>query len=474
MCTLYEKLWNGHVVREEPDGTVLLYIDRHLLHEVSSAQPFDGIKTAHRNLWRRSANIATVDHNVPTANRRSGISDPNSLVQVETLSKNCQENNILFFGMEDERQGIVHVIGPELGLTLPGMTLVCGDSHTSTHGAFGALAFGIGVAEVEAVLTTQCLLTRKSKTMLVEIDGELGPCVTAKDLTLAVVRRLGIGGGRGYAIEFAGSTVRSLSMEGRMTLCNMTIEGGARSGIIGVDQTTIDYIRGRRYAPTGKLWDRAVAAWSQLQSDDGATFDQILHIDAASVAPTVTWGTVPDMSVHIDDKLPDPSVEPNPNRRDLYERAYKYMGLRPGMRVQDIVLDRVFIGSCTNGRIEDLRIAAKYVEGKRIAKTIKHAMVVPGSTIVKRQAEAEGLDRIFLDAGFDWRDSGCSMCLAMNADRLEPGERCASTSNRNFEGRQGLRGRTHLVSPAMAAAAAIAGHFVDIRECPVNMREDAA
>jgi 3-isopropylmalate/(R)-2-methylmalate dehydratase large subunit len=462
--TLYDKLWDCHVVHVEEDGTTLLYVDRHLLHEVSSAQPFSGLKHAHRTPWRNSANIATADHNVPTINRRGGISDPLSLIQVETLSRNCEENHILLFDMNDDRQGIVHVVGPELGLTLPGMTLVCGDSHTSTHGAFGAIAFGIGVSEVEAVLATQCLLTKRSKTLLVEINGQLAPGITPKDLTLSVVRRLGIGGGKGYAIEFAGDTVRSLSMEGRMTLCNMTIEAGARSGLIAVDQTTIDYLRGRRYAPQGELWDKAVQAWSEFESDEGAKFDATISIDATRVAPTVTWGTVPDMSVSIDDVLPNPADEQDPQRRDLFERSYAYMDLVPGTPVKSIQLDKIFLGSCTNGRIEDLRAAAKVVAGRRVASTIKLAMVVPGSTMVKHQAESEGLDRIFRDAGFEWREAGCSMCLGMNADRLLPGERCASTSNRNFEGRQGQGGRTHLVSPAMAAAAAIAGHFVDVRE----------
>ena len=462
--TLYDKLWESHVVQVGEEGTTLLYVDRHLLHEVSSAQPFNGLKRTGRTPWRNSANIAMADHNVPTLNRKSGISDPISLVQVETLSRNCEETHILLFDMNDERQGIVHVVGPELGLTLPGITLVCGDSHTSTHGAFAALAFGIGVSEVEVVLATQCLLTKKLKTMLVKIDGDLGPGVTAKDLTLAVVRRLGIGGGKGYALEFAGEAVRKLSMEGRMTLCNMTIEAGARSGLIGVDDVTIEYLRGRRYAPKGEQWDTAVKSWREFRTDEGAAFDVTITIDAAKITPAVTWGTVPDMSVGIGDTLPDPSNEADLHRRDLFERAYAYMGLKPGTPVQEIAIDKVFLGSCTNGRIEDLRAAAKVVKGKHVAATIKLAMVVPGSTMVKKQAEKEGLDLIFREAGFEWRDSGCSMCLAMNADRLEPGERCASTSNRNFEGRQGLGGRTHLVSPAMATAAAIAGHFVDVRE----------
>lgn len=462
--TLYEKLWESHVVQEEADGTTLLYIDRHLLHEVSSAQPFHGLKAAGRPLWRNDANIAMADHNVPTLHREQGISDPISLVQVETLSRNCDEAHVLLFDMNDERQGIVHVVGPELGLTLPGMTLVCGDSHTSTHGALGALAFGIGVSEVEAVLATQCLLTKRSKTMLVNIVGKQPAGTTAKDLTLAVVRELGIGGGKGYAIEYAGEAVRALSMEGRMTLCNMTIEAGARSGMVGVDDKTIEYLRGKPYAPSGAMWERAVESWLTFRTDDGATFDATVTVDATKLSPTVTWGTVPDMSVGIDERLPDPAAQEDLQRRALYERAYEYMGLKPGTPVKEIALDKIFLGSCTNGRIEDLRLAAKIVRGKRVAASVKLAMVVPGSTTVKRQAEREGLDRIFREAGFEWRDSGCSMCLAMNADQLLPGERCASTSNRNFEGRQGAGGRTHLVSPAMAAAAALAGHFVDVRE----------
>jgi 3-isopropylmalate/(R)-2-methylmalate dehydratase large subunit len=462
--TLYEKLWDCHVVHAEDDGTTLLYIDRQFLHEVSSAQPFRGLKRAGREPWRKEANVAMADHNVPTHHRSEGISDPISLVQVEMLTRNCEENDILLFDMSDVRQGIVHVVGPELGMSQPGMTVVCGDSHTTTHGAFGALAFGIGVSEVEIVLATQCLLTKRSKTMLVHIAGSLRPGVSAKDLTLFVVRRLGIGGGKGFAIEFAGEAVRGLSMEGRMTLCNMTIEAGARSGIVGVDTTTIDYLRGRPYAPKGEDWDRAVCLWSEFKSDEGASFDSIVQLNASEVEPTVTWGTVPDMSVDIGDCLPYPADEPDKQRRALYERAYNYMGLEPGTPVNQIKLDKVFLGSCTNGRIEDLRAAAKVVKGRRIAANIKLAMVVPGSTGVKKQAEAEGLDRVFRDAGFEWRDSGCSMCLAMNDDRLEPGERCASTSNRNFEGRQGHGGRTHLVSPTMAAAAAVAGHFVDVRD----------
>ncbi len=462
--TLYDKLWDSHIVYAEDDGPTLLYIDRHLLHEVSSAQPFQGIRQAGRTPWRADANIAMADHNVPTVNRKNGVTDPISLVQIEMLTRNCEENDILLFDMNDRRQGIVHVVGPELGLTLPGMTLVCGDSHTSTHGALGALAFGIGVSEVEAVLTTQCLLTTRLKTMLVQIDGSLQPGVTPKDLTLSVVRKLSIGGGKGYAIEFGGEAVRELSMEGRMTLTNMTIEAGARSGLIGVDATTIDYIDGRLYAPKGSQWDMAVKAWKEFRTDEGAVFDATVALDAGTVQPMITWGTVPDMSVNIGDRLPDPGDEPDKQRRSLFERAYEYMGLKPNTPVTEIKLDKVFLGSCTNGRIEDLRAAAKIVKGRHIAANIKLAMVVPGSTMVKKQAEEEGLDHVFREAGFEWRDSGCSMCLAMNNDRLEPGERCASTSNRNFEGRQGQGGRTHLVSPAMAAAAAVEGHFVDVRE----------
>jgi 3-isopropylmalate/(R)-2-methylmalate dehydratase large subunit len=464
--TLYDKLWHDHVIRSERDGTALLYIDRHLLHEVTSPQAFEGLKLAHRKPWRISANLAVADHNVPTRDRQSGISDPISRLQVETLDKNAAEWGLTYFNMQDRRQGIVHIIGPEQGATLPGMTVVCGDSHTSTHGAFAALAFGIGTSEVEHVLATQTLLTKKSKSMRIQIDGRLSRASSAKDLALAVIGRIGTAGGTGFAIEFAGSAVSALSMEGRMTLCNMAIEAGARSGMIACDETTLDYIRGRPFAPTGAEWRHALAYWSTLHSDANARFDADIRLNAADVAPQVTWGTSPEMVATISDRVPDPEREKDAQRRDSMERALQYMGLEPNTAMVDIRIDKVFIGSCTNGRIEDMRAAADVVRrlGRRIAPNVKLAMVVPGSGLVKAQAEAEGLDRIFTDAGFEWRDPGCSMCLAMNADRLEPGERCASTSNRNFEGRQGQGGRTHLVSPAMAAAAGIEGHFVDIRQ----------
>jgi 3-isopropylmalate/(R)-2-methylmalate dehydratase large subunit len=462
--TLYDKLWDSHVVHSEEDGTTLLYIDRHLVHEVTSPQAFDGMKVAGRKPWRSSANLAVADHNVPTTGRSGGITDPVSRLQVETLDKNCAEHGIVEFKMNDVRQGIVHVIGPEQGATLPGMTVVCGDSHTSTHGAFGCLAFGIGTSEVEHVLSTQCLLAKKMKNMLVRIEGPLPRGVSAKDVVLAVIGRIGIAGGTGCTIEYAGSTVRSLSMEGRMTLCNMSIEAGARAGLIAVDETTIGYLKGRPFAPRGELWDRAVAFWRTLKSDPGAKFDREVTIAADSIKPQVTWGTSPEMVVTVDDRVPDPEREKDSIRRAGMERALTYMGLAPNTPMTDIRIDKVFIGSCTNSRIEDLRAAAAIVRGRRIASNIRLAMVVPGSGLVKAQAEKEGLDRVFRDAGFEWRDPGCSMCLAMNADRLEPGERSASTSNRNFEGRQGAGGRTHLVSPEMAAAAAIEGHFVDVRQ----------
>ena len=463
--TLYDKLWNEHVVRSETDGTALLYIDRHLIHEVTSPQAFEGLRLAHRGVWRVGANLAVADHNVPTVDRAGGITDPISRLQVETLDKNCEDFDITEFKMGDRRQGIVHVIGPEQGATLPGMTIVCGDSHTSTHGAFAALAFGIGTSEVEHVLATQCLLTKKSRNMQVNIEGELSPGITAKDMSLAVIGKIGTAGGTGYALEFSGSAVRSLSMEGRMTLCNMAIEAGARAGMVAVDDTTINYLKGRPYAPQGELWDKAESYWRTLQSDSGAHFDKKININAAEIKPHVTWGTSPEMVTTIDGHVPNPARESDPGKRNSMERALAYMGLKADMAISDIVLDKIFIGSCTNSRIEDLRCAATVIQGKHIAKNIKLAMVVPGSGLVKRQAEAEGLDKMFTDAGFEWREPGCSMCLAMNADRLEAGERCASTSNRNFEGRQGQGGRTHLVSPAMAAAAAIAGHFVDVRGC---------
>jgi len=460
--TLYDKLWNTHVVRQEADGTALIYIDRHLVHEVTSPQAFEGLKLAHRKPWRTASILAVADHNVPTTNRAAGIADPISRLQVETLDSNCAEYGVTEFRMDDVRQGIVHVIGPEQGATLPGMTVVCGDSHTSTHGAFAALAFGIGTSEVEHVMATQCLLMKKSKAMQVVVDGALGKGVTAKDIALVVVGRIGTAGGTGYAIEFAGSTIRGLSMEGRMTLCNMAIEAGARAGMIAADETTFAYIKGRPFAPQGEMWDKAVAYWRTLHSDDGAQFDKVVRLDAAEIKPQVTWGTSPEMVVAVDGRVPDPASAPNEVKRHDWQRALDYMGLRANTPITEISIDKVFIGSCTNARIEDLRAAAAVAKGKHVAPNVKLAMVVPGSGLVKAQAEKEGLDRIFIAAGFEWRDPGCSMCLAMNDDRLEPGERCASTSNRNFEGRQGPGGRTHLVSPEMAAAAAIAGHFVDV------------
>jgi 3-isopropylmalate/(R)-2-methylmalate dehydratase large subunit len=462
--TLYDKLWDNHVVRTEADGTALLYIDRHLVHEVTSPQAYEGLKLAGRKPWRVSSIVATADHNTPTKDWDQGIRDPISRTQVETLDANIRESGALaYFPFRDARQGIVHVIGPEQGATLPGMTVVCGDSHTSTHGAFGALAFGIGTSEVEHVLATQCLLMKKAKSMLVRVGGRLGRGCTAKDLALAVIGQIGTAGGTGYAIEFGGEAVAALSMEGRMTLCNMAIEAGARSGMIGVDATTVDYLRGRTFSPKGDSWDKAVAYWLSLRSDPAASFDRVVDLDARAIAPQVTWGTSPEMVVPIDARVPDPDKVRDPVRREGFERALTYMGLEPGRPITEIRIDKVFIGSCTNSRIEDLREAAAVARGRRVADNVRLAMVVPGSGPVKAQAEAEGLDRIFRAAGFEWREPGCSMCLAMNDDRLEPGERCASTSNRNFEGRQGAGGRTHLVSPAMAAAAAIAGHFVDVR-----------
>ncbi len=461
--TLYDKLWSAHVVDQESDGTCLIYIDRQLLHEVTSPQAFEGLTLAGRKPWRVSANLAVADHNVPTTARSEGIQDPISRLQVDTLDENCEKYGLTEFRMNDRRQGIVHIIGPEQGATLPGMTVVCGDSHTSTHGAVGALAFGIGTSEVEHVLATQTLLMKKNKNMLVRVEGELPVGCTAKDLVLYVIGKIGTAGGTGYAIEFGGSTMRALSVEGRMTVCNMAIEAGARSGMVAVDQKTIDYFRGRPYAPTGALWDQAVQYWSTLHSDEGAAFDRVVEIDARQITPQVSWGTSPEMVLPVDARVPDPDKEKDDVRRSGMERALEYMGLKPNTPLTDIKVDRVFIGSCTNARIEDLRAAAAVARGKRVASSVKQAMVVPGSGLVKLQAEKEGLDKIFLEAGFEWREPGCSMCLAMNADRLEPGERCASTSNRNFEGRQGQGGRTHLVSPAMAAAAAVAGHFVDVR-----------
>jgi 3-isopropylmalate/(R)-2-methylmalate dehydratase large subunit len=463
-ATLYDKLFDSHVVRTESDGTALIYIDRHLVHEVTSPQAYEGLRLAGRTPWRTSSIVATADHNTPTKDWDAGIRDPISRTQVETLDANIRATGAkAYFPFRDRRQGIVHVIGPEQGATLPGMTVVCGDSHTSTHGAFAALAFGIGTSEVEHVLATQCLLMKKAKSMLIRVDGRLAPGVTAKDLVLAVIGRIGTAGGTGHAIEFAGSAVRALSMEGRMTMCNMAIEAGARAGMVACDDTTIAYLRGRPFAPAGAQWDRAVAHWRTLVSDDGARFDATHVLDAAAIAPQVTWGTSPEMVVAVDARVPDPDRERDATRRDGMEKALAYMGLEPDTPVTAIRVDKVFIGSCTNSRIEDLREAAAVAGGRRGGAHVKLAMVVPGSGLVKTQAEAEGLDRVFRDAGFEWREPGCSMCLAMNDDRLEPGERCASTYNRNFEGRQGAGGRTHLVSPAMAAAAAVEGRFVDVR-----------
>jgi 3-isopropylmalate/(R)-2-methylmalate dehydratase large subunit len=464
--TLYDKLWDDHVIYSEEDGTATIYIDRQLLHEVTSPQAFEGLNLAARPVWRISANLAVSDHNVPTTDRSQGISDPISKLQVDTLDQNCDAFGITQYKMNDTRQGIVHVIGPEQGATLPGMTVVCGDSHTSTHGAFGALAFGIGTSEVEHVLATQTLLMKKSKNMLVRVDGRLQPGSTAKDIVLAVIGKIGTAGGTGYTIEFAGEAIRNLSMEGRMTICNMAIEAGARAGLVAVDETTIEYLQGRPYAPKGDALRHAMQYWRTLYSDPDAKFDLVVELRAEEIAPQVTWGTSPEMVLPISDRVPDPEKERDTNKRDAMERALQYMNLTPNTPLSNIMVDKVFIGSCTNSRIEDLRAAAKIVDriGKKIAPNIKLALVVPGSGLVKAQAEREGLDRVFKAAGFEWREPGCSMCLAMNADRLEPGERCASTSNRNFEGRQGNGGRTHLVSPAMAAAAAIEGHFVDIRK----------
>jgi 3-isopropylmalate/(R)-2-methylmalate dehydratase large subunit len=462
--TLYDKLWSDHVVREEPDGTALLYVDRHLVHEVTSPQAFEGLKLAGRKPWRAQSIVATADHNTPTRDWALGIRDPIARTQVETLDANIRASGAkAYFPFLDRRQGIVHIIGPESGATLPGMTVVCGDSHTSTHGAFAALAFGIGTSEVEHVLATQCLITRKAKSMLVRVDGRLAPGVTAKDLALSIIGRIGTAGGTGHAIEFAGEAIRALSMEARMTVCNMSIEAGARAGMVAVDTRTLDYLRGRTFAPQGEMWERAVAYWRTLVSDEGARFDTNQVFDAAAVRPQVTWGTSPEMVVSIDDRVPDPDRERDATRREGMARALDYMGLKPNTAITDIAIDKVFIGSCTNARIEDLRAAAAVARGRHVAPGVRLAMVVPGSGLVKAQAESEGLDRVFRDAGFEWREPGCSMCLAMNEDRLEPGERCASTSNRNFEGRQGDGGRTHLVSPAMAAGAAVAGHFVDVR-----------
>ncbi|PPE71430.1 3-isopropylmalate dehydratase large subunit [Caldimonas thermodepolymerans] len=463
--TLYDKIWDEHVVHTEEDGTAVLYIDRHLVHEVTSPQAFEGLDLAGRKVWRLSANLAVSDHNVPTTDRSQGIADPISRLQVETLDRNCDRHGITQFKMNDKRQGIVHVIGPEQGATLPGMTVVCGDSHTSTHGAFGALAHGIGTSEVEHVLATQTLLAKKAKNMLVKVEGQLPRGCSAKDIVLAIIGKIGTAGGTGYTIEFAGSAIRALSMEGRMTVCNMAIEAGARAGLVAVDDTTIEYVKGRPFSPKGVEWDQAVAYWRTLHSDPDAHWDAVVELDASQIRPQVTWGTSPEMVASIEDRVPDPDKEKDPVKRAAMERALQYMALEPNKPMSDIFVDKVFIGSCTNSRIEDLREAANVVRriGGRIASNVKLAMVVPGSGLVKEQAEREGLDQVFKAAGFEWREPGCSMCLAMNADRLEPGERCASTSNRNFEGRQGAGGRTHLVSPAMAAAAAMEGHFVDVR-----------
>ncbi len=468
--TLYDKIWDEHVVHTEEDGTAVLYIDRHLVHEVTSPQAFEGLREAHRKVWRVSSIVSTADHNTPTTGWElgyDGITDPISKEQVTTLDKNIAEfGAAAYFPFLDKRQGIVHVIGPEQGATLPGMTVVCGDSHTSTHGAFGALAHGIGTSEVEHVMATQTLLAKKAKSMLVKVEGQLARGVTAKDLVLAIIGKIGTAGGTGYTIEFGGSAIRGLSMEGRMTVCNMAIEAGARAGMVAVDDKTIEYVKGRPLAPTGVEWDQAVAYWRTLHSDPDATFDAVVELDAAQILPQVTWGTSPEMVLGVDARVPDPDKEKDPNKRGAMERALAYMGLEPGKPLADIHVDKVFIGSCTNSRIEDMREAAAVVKrlGQKVSKNVKLAMVVPGSGVVKAQAEREGLHEVFKAAGFEWREPGCSMCLAMNADRLEPGERCASTSNRNFEGRQGAGGRTHLVSPAMAAAAAIHGHFVDIRQ----------
>jgi 3-isopropylmalate/(R)-2-methylmalate dehydratase large subunit len=466
--TLYDKIWESHLVKERGDGTALVYIDRHLIHEVTSPQAFEGLRLAGRSPWRAGANLATPDHNVPTTiDERSqglaGIQDQVSKLQVKTLGENCREFNILEIEMNDKRQGIVHVIGPEQGVTLPGMIIVCGDSHTSTHGALGALAHGIGTSEVEHVLATQCLIQRKMKNMLVRVNGQLKRGVTAKDVVLAIIGKIGTAGGTGYTIEYGGDAVLSLSIEARMTICNMSIEAGARAGLIAVDDTTIDYIKGRPFAPTGELWEQAVSAWRQLVSDEDAVFDRIVDLEGADIEPQVTWGTSPEMVTPVTGRVPDPSEEQDETKRGNIEQALEYMGLVGGMLIQDIKLDCIFIGSCTNSRIEDLREAAMIVQGKKISANVEQAMVVPGSGLVKRQAEAEGLDQIFKDAGLEWREPGCSMCLAMNADQLGEGKHCASTSNRNFEGRQGFGGRTHLVSPGMAAAAAIHGYFVDVR-----------
>ena len=455
--TLYDKLWNAHLVDQDKNGNALLYIDRQLIHEVTSPQAFEGLKLANRKPWRASANLAVADHNIPTVNRNKGIPDPISALQINTLIMNCKDFNVPYIPIDDVRQGIVHVVGPEQGATLPGMTIVCGDSHTATHGALGSLAFGIGTSEVEHVLATQCLIQKKSKNMLVLVNGKLQKGVTAKDLVLQIIKKIGTAGGTGYTIEFAGDTIKDLSIEARMTVCNMAIEAGARAGIIAPDNKTIKYLENRPFAPKGKNLKRAIKYWKTLYSDSDAEFQNIIQLDANSVIPQITWGTSPEMSLNVGEKIPI-------NKSNSSNNALKYMGLSGGDSLADYKLDKIFIGSCTNSRIEDLRSAATIIKGKKVAENIKLAMVVPGSGEVKRQAEMEGLHKIFINAGFEWREPGCSMCLAMNADKLEPGERCASTSNRNFEGRQGHDGRTHLVSPIMAAAAAVEGHFIDVRE----------
>ncbi len=462
--TLYDKIWAMHQVRFEEDGTGLLYIDRHLVHEVTSPQAFEGLELAGRSLWRKESIVAVPDHNVPTTGLEYGITDPVAKLQVDTLNDNCDRYQLVEFKMGDIRQGVVHVIGPEQGATLPGMTVVCGDSHTSTHGAFAALAFGIGTSEVEHVMATQCLIQKKAKNMRVTIDGPVGEGVSAKDIVLRVIGEIGTAGGTGHTIEFAGEGITNLSMEGRMTVCNMTIEGGARAGLIACDQTTIDYVKGRAFSPEGDNWEKALAVWKNLHSDDDAVFDREIHIDGASIEPQVTWGTSPEMVTSVGSQIPDPAAESDLVKAEGMRKALEYMGLQPNISFDQVIVDKVFIGSCTNSRIEDLRNAARVIDGRKVVDSVKQALVVPGSGLVKKQAEDEGLDKIFVDAGFEWREPGCSMCLAMNADRLEPGERCASTSNRNFEGRQGQGGRTHLVSPAMAAAAAVTGHFIDVRK----------
>ena len=464
--TLYDKLWDSHVVHENDDGTCLIYIDRHLLHEVTSPQAFSGLRMASKDVWRKTANLAVADHNVPTI--KDQISDAFSELQIKTLDDNCNDFGITKFDMDDPRQGIVHVIGPEQGATLPGMTIVCGDSHTSTHGAFGTLAFGIGTSEVEHVLATQCLIQKKMKNMLVSVNGTLSENITAKDLILFIIGKIGTNGGTGHAVEFGGEAIKSLSMEGRMTICNMAIEGGARAGLIAVDNKTIDYIKGRPFAPSGKILDMGINNWLGLYSDSDAHFDTVFDIEASEVQPQVTWGTSPEMVVSVGENVPDPNKESNSTKRSNMKRALDYMGLKPGTPISEIAPEKVFIGSCTNSRIEDLTEAARIIKGHKVASSIKQAIVVPGSGLVKQEAESMGLDSIFIEAGFEWRNSGCSMCLAMNSDKLEPGERCASTSNRNFEGRQGHLGRTHLVSPAMAAAVAVTGKFTDIRSFKRN------